>query len=323
MYNEKPYDLPSAEDEEKKAAYSISSPPTRRLRAFAFDPSLATSSAAAAVNEVAIPVVFERKLEPGPVGDYLEVVDVDPASDCAYAPVDLNHPFLLAQDGLPRSEGNPQFHQQMVYAVAMKTIGHFEEALGRPIFWSPLRPWDWRSGDEDRADELFKMDEKTGQPVPDDSDQFVRRLRLYPHALREQNAYYSPQKRAILFGYFPAGDSDPGAEFPGGVVFTCLAHDIIAHETTHAVLDGMHAHFIESTNPDVFAFHEAFADIVALFQRFAYPELLRDQIARVRGRLDSGTLMTQPRPAVRWCHRAAPGVARCPGARRGPGPPER
>jgi len=292
--------LPSAGAEEKKLAYAITPPPTRRLRAFAFDPSLATKSSDAAINEITIPVVFERTLEPGPVGDYLEVVDVDPASDCAYAPVDLNHPFLLAQDGLPRSEGNPQFHQQMIYAVAMKTISHFEEALGRPIFWSPLRPWDWRSGDPDRAELPPKKDDDgnimvnaRGKEKKDKSDQFVQRLRLYPHALREQNAYYSPQKRAILFGYFPAGDGDPGVEYPGGVVFTCLAHDIIAHETTHAILDGMHVRFIEPTNPDVFAFHEAFADIVALFQRFTYPELLRDQIARARGRLDAGTLMTR------------------------------
>ncbi len=270
--------------EEQRNAYHVSVPATRRLRAFAFDPSLATKSEAVAVNEVTIPVVFERNLQPGPVGDYLEVVDVDPPSDCAYAPVDLNHPYLLAQDGLPRSEGNPQFHQQMVYAVAMKTIAHFEEALGRPIFWSPLRPWNEDSGDAERAENL-----RGGRL----SDRFVRRLRLYPHALRDQNAYYSPQKRAILFGYFPAGESDPGAECPGGVVFTCLAHDIIAHETTHAILDGMHVHFTEPTNPDVFAFHEAFADIVALFQRFTYPELLRDQIAKARGKLDSGTLMTQ------------------------------
>lgn len=275
------YPLPLVEDEEAQAAYTVPEPPLRRLRAYAFDPSLATRTAEAAVNEITIPVVFERDLGPGPVGDYLEVVDVDPASNCVYAPVDLNHPFLLAQDGLPRSEGNPQFHQQMVYAVAMKTIEHFEEALGRPIFWSPLRPWDEESGDDARADEGVRR------------DQFVRRLRLYPHALREQNAFYSPQKRAILFGYFPAGDGDPGTELPGGAVFTCLAHDIIAHEMTHAILDGMHVRFAEPTNPDVLAFHEAFADIVALFQRFTYAELLRDQISKARGRLDAGTLMTR------------------------------
>ncbi|MEP7011605.1 MAG: S8 family serine peptidase [Acidobacteriota bacterium] len=278
-----------------KIAYAVEAPPTRRLRAYAFDPSLANQSADVAINEITIPIVFERKLTPGPVGDYLEVVDVDPASDCAYAPVDLDHPFLLAQDGLPRSEGNPQFHQQMVYAVAMKTIGHFEEALGRPIFWSCLRPWKKHSGDAERVEKPAPSAKKGAAPpaAVDLSDRYVQHLRLYPHAMRDQNAYYSPQKRAILFGYFPAGDTDPGAEYPGGVIFTCLAHDIVAHETTHAILDGMHAYFIEATNPDVLAFHEAFADIVALFQRFTYPELLRNQIARVRGRLDAGSLMTQ------------------------------
>ncbi|HBL30758.1 MAG TPA: hypothetical protein DD490_28315 [Acidobacteria bacterium] len=279
---EKKKEKEEGKDKEAKGAYAIAPPPARRLRAYAFDPSRATRSADAAINEITISVGFERELEPGPVGDYLEVVDVDPASDCAYAPVDLNHPYLLAQDGLPRSEGNPQFHQQMVYAVAMKTIGHFEDALGRPLFWSSVRPWDWRRGD----DEIVADDEGY-------ATRFVQRLRLYPHALRESNAYYSPQKRAILFGYFPAGDSDPGAEYPGGVVFTCLSHDIIAHEMTHAILDGMHADFIEPTNPDVLAFHEAFADLVALFQRFTYPDLLRSQIARVRGRLDAGGLLFQ------------------------------
>ena len=73
---------------------------------------------------------------PGPTGDYLEVIDVDPSSGCAYEPVDLNDPHLLATNGLPPSEGNPKFHQQMVYAVAMTTIQHFERALGRQVFWS-------------------------------------------------------------------------------------------------------------------------------------------------------------------------------------------
>ena len=51
---------------------------------------------------------------------------------------------LLAQDGLAPSEANPQFHQQMVYAVAMTTIGHFEQALGRVALWSSHRR-EWRT----------------------------------------------------------------------------------------------------------------------------------------------------------------------------------
>lgn len=75
-------------------------------------------------------------LRPGPVGEYVEVVDYDPPSRCFYAPVDLNHPAILAQNGLSPSEGNPQFHQQLVYAVAMTTIDRFERALGRKAFWA-------------------------------------------------------------------------------------------------------------------------------------------------------------------------------------------
>ena len=49
--------------------------------------------------------------------------------------------------------------------------------------------------------------------------------------------------------------------------------------STHALLDGIHRRFNEPSNPDVLAFHEAFADIVALFQHFSLPEVLRHQIA--------------------------------------------
>ena len=42
-------------------------------------------------------------------------------------------------------------------------------------------------------------------------------------------------------------------------MFTCLSHDIVAHETTHAILDGVHRRYIDATHPDTRAFHEAFS----------------------------------------------------------------
>ena len=249
-------------------------PAFRRLRAYAFDPSLDTQLDTAVVNQITLKVPWEAgpdgkdALQPGPVGEYLEVIDHDPASECFYTPVDLNHPHVLAHDGLRPSEGNPQFHQQMVYAVTMTTIKHFERALGRLALWSSRHEVDGKYVDE-----------------------YVPRLRIYPHALREANAYYSPVKKALLFGYFPASAADPGRSLPGGTVFTCLSHDIVAHETTHALLDGIHPRFGESSNPDVLAFHEAFADIVALFQHFAFPEVLRHQIARTKGDLGKQSLL--------------------------------
>jgi hypothetical protein len=243
-------------------------PVRRKLHAFAFDPSLDISLDTAMINRIVLEVPWER-LEPGPVGEYLEIVDIDPASGFFYAPIDLDDRHLLAQAGLRPAEGNPQFHQQMVYAVASATIEKFEQALGRPVIWAvPRHP----SAGEHRY-------------------QYLQRLRIYPHALREANAYYSPVKKALLFGYFTASISDPGNNLPGGIVFTCLSHDIIAHEVSHALLESLHPRFIEPSNVDVLALHEAFADIVALFQHFSYPEVLHHQIARTRGDLSSDNLL--------------------------------
>ncbi|HSI82422.1 MAG TPA: hypothetical protein VK970_01490, partial [Candidatus Methylacidiphilales bacterium] len=264
----------------------IPAPLTRSLRIFAFDPSLAAQLDTAGISEITIEVPWEE-LEPGPVGEYIEVVDIDPASKVLYKPVDLDDPRVLAQDGLPPTESNPQFHQQMVYAVAMATIVHFEQALGRVALWASHRPP--QPKDDDDGDE--KPGEKK-EKKPYVKDQFVRRLRIYPHALRAKNAFYSPAKKSLLFGYFPVSHMDAD-NTPGTLVFTCLSHDIVAHETTHALLDGVHPRFNEPVNADVLAFHEAFADIVALFQHFSYPGVLRSQITRTRGDLSSENLLGQ------------------------------
>src|SRR6267154_4300336 len=106
----------------------------RYLRGYALDPGFSTQLSTMTINEVSYKIRWEP-VHPGPSGEYIEVVDVDPASHCFYEPVDLNSKNVLGQNGLPPSEGNPQFHQQLVYAVVMKTIKHFEQALGRLLIW--------------------------------------------------------------------------------------------------------------------------------------------------------------------------------------------
>lgn len=252
-------------------------PTLRKLRGYSFDPSLSAKLETAFINERIFTLPWEE-LQPGPVGEYVEVIDVDPASNCFYDPVDLNHPHLLAQDGLPASAANPQFHQQMVYAVVMTTIKSFERAIGRPVTWSDRTPEDMGK----KYREMTKEDWKAT---------YVQRLAIYPHALREANAYYSPVKKALLFGYFPAAEIDDPLVYPGGIVFSSLSHDIIAHETAHAILDGIHPRFMEVTQPDGLAFHEAFADIVAMFQHFTFIEVVRHQIAKTRGDMGMNSLM--------------------------------
>src|SRR5258708_6155256 len=163
--------------------------PTHRLsRGYASDPSLATKLETALVSKIPYKIPWQ-KVSRGPVGEYVEVVAYDPPSGCFYAPVDLDDERVLAQNGLPPSEGNPQFHQQMVYAVAMTTIDRFERALGRKAFWTDHYRWEG------------------GAQV---ADPFVPRLRIYPPAFRMANAYFIRRKGALLFGSFsPARDPHP------------------------------------------------------------------------------------------------------------------
>ena len=164
----------------------IREPVHRPLRVYAYDPSLSAKLDTLDINEATLNVRWEKDLKPGPIGEYIEVIDVDPASQCCYAPVNLNHPHILTQSGLAPSEASPQFHQQMAYAVAMKTIEYFEAALGRVALWAPR--------------EIRVADEKRTK--------YVQRLRIYPHALRAKNAFYSPERKALLLGYFTASTSD-------------------------------------------------------------------------------------------------------------------
>src|SRR5687767_9636600 len=124
-------------------APAVKTPPYRKLRGYAFDPSLSLQMDTVGINDITYKVEWEALTpHPGvpgaslPVGEYLSIVDYDPATGVFYPPVNLDDPRLLAQDGLDPSVSSPQFHQQMVYAVAMTTIKNFEQALGRKIQWA-------------------------------------------------------------------------------------------------------------------------------------------------------------------------------------------
>jgi hypothetical protein len=228
-------------------------PARRPLQIFAFDPMIARGERSPLTLEITNEV-----LRPGPIGARVEVVDYDGAAHHIYQPVNLDDPAVLMNDGLSPTESDPRFHQQMVYAVAMKVVENFEIALGRKLRFHD-----------------------------------GRKLRLFPHAFQGANAFYEPSKVAILFGYFKADEDDPGPNLPGQTVFTCLSHDIIAHETTHAMVHRLREHFTDASNRDVLAFHEGFADIVAIFQHFAMREVLASTIQQTRTDLRSPTPLIQ------------------------------
>lgn len=215
---------------------------TRRLTILAQDPSV-TVDGRLVRAEIEVPT---EELLPGPCGYRVNVVDYDATTNMLYAPPALGSALVSEDDpfaGVADAEllGNPGFHAQNVYAIVMRILARFEFALGRRVPWGS-------NGHQ---------------------------LHVAPHAFADANAFYSREDRGIFFGYFTA---DTGGSEPE-TVFTCLSHDIVAHETTHAILDGLRSGFMEPSLPDQAAFHEGFADVVALLSVFALPETIRRLLA--------------------------------------------
>jgi hypothetical protein len=77
----------------------MTKPIMRELLVFAVDAGWTARSETVITNEMTLTIPWED-LRPGPAGGYFEVVDVDEYGKRLHEPVDLDHPDLLAQDGL-------------------------------------------------------------------------------------------------------------------------------------------------------------------------------------------------------------------------------
>lgn len=102
----------------------------------------------------------------------------------------------------------------------------------------------------------------------------THQLKVAPHGMLDANAFYTSREEGLVFGYFPGKKGD--------TVYTCLSHDVVVHETTHALLDALRERYLDPSSPDQGAFHEGFADVIALLSVFAQPELIR-QLLRPAG----------------------------------------
>jgi len=221
----------------------------RPLRIYTSDPSASRLDGATATVNVPYEV-----LHSGPAGRLFKVDTEDACTGERYAPTDLDAPLPLVSGGYDPSPSDPRFHHQMVYAVCCNVYSSFRAALGRDLAWG------------------FGREADTG------------RLILRPHAFQGLNAYYDKAAGALCFGYDKAQDVRGAIRMlPGEYVFSCLSHDVVAHELTHAILDGLRCNFSVPSGPDVPAFHEAFADLVAIFQRLSYRDMVRSAIARGHG----------------------------------------
>jgi hypothetical protein len=252
------------------AGEALDRPWARTVTVMAQDPSVKGRDGKPLLARIAIPA---EKLEEGPRGYRVSVVDYDATHDVLYAPFEptparrrsFSDPYRGADaDELVR---DPRFHSFNTYALAMRTLAHFEMALGRRV------PWGF--------------------------DAHV--LKIAPHAFAEANAFFSPSHEGLLFGYFASERS------PKETIFTSLSHDVVVHETTHALLAGLRSRYLVASSPDQTAFHEAFADIVALLSVFSLREVVDVALSAVppvephrRRRSGSPREETAPQGFIPW-----------------------
>ncbi len=224
---------------------------TRKLTIIAQDPGVKDLDGNILKTQIMIPA---EELAKGPRGYRVAVIDYDTSTGKFYRsgsydkPKDGHYedPFQQALDKKNDKAllNDPSFHCQNVYAIVMRILARFEFALGRRVSWG------------------FNG----------------HQIHVAPHAFADANAFYSERDRALCFGYFNAGEySGPSNQ----IVFTCLSHDVVAHETTHALLDGLRQRYTDPSSPDQAGFHEGFADIVALLSVFSLKDVVSTLLPQV------------------------------------------
>jgi hypothetical protein len=171
----------------------------------------------------------------GPTGPHAVVVDYNADLDTRFAPAVLqgNRSFRgIAGVSGAKLLDNFQFHQVNMWAIVERTVALIEDQY---LMGRPI-PWAFGSG----------------------------RLVLLPHAGYLDNAFYDRDTGALHFFYFQGPDGNP--------VYTCLSHDVVAHELGHAILDGLKPYYNEVTSPETAGFHEYFGDAVAMMASLSFRE---------------------------------------------------
>jgi hypothetical protein len=203
-----------------------------------------------------IEVNWEPTLMDGPTSARFAVVDYDGDSDELIDPVRWDHVgrCFVAPDGSSLDEVDPQ-RNLYFHQVNVWAIAHY--ILG-----------------------FFEDSTVLGRRVPWAFE--GNRLILVPHAGYDENAFYDRHSKSLQFYY--CGTSEQP-------VYTCLSHDIIAHELGHAILDGVRPFYYEASSVQTMAFHEFVADLTAIVTALRNNDLRRAVAAEVGADLSQANIL--------------------------------
>ncbi len=109
-------------------------------------------------------------------------------------------------------------------------------------------------------------------------------LLVVPRAGEWANAFYERESHGLQFFYFTAAGR--------GRVHTAHSQDIVAHETAHAILDGIAPDLYHAYSPQALAIHEAVADLTALLSAFRSKTLAEQVLRDTNGSIARSTAFT-------------------------------
>jgi len=176
-------------------------------------------------------------LDKGPKGYRVHIIDYDSTSN-------ILHPAAQIPPGANRDDGIPDDPFEKLTDEAVLSSPEFHAWMTYGIIMKTLSRFE------------FALGRRIGWAFEG------HQIQVSPHAFADANAFYSDRAQGLFFGHFPSLDGKR-------TVFTCLAHEVVAHETTHALLDGLRERYTDPSSPQQAGFHEAFADIVALLSIFS------------------------------------------------------
>lgn len=112
----------------------------------------------------------------------------------------------------------------------------------------------------------------------------VNQLALIPRAGKDINAFYD--RTALRFFYFPDNVQRK-------TVYACDSRSVVSHEFGHAFLDILRPDLWSAQAAEIWAFHEAFGDVTALFAALQYEELMTLALKETGGDLSKSNCLTQ------------------------------
>jgi hypothetical protein len=207
--------------------------PTRKLTVLALDPSVRDGRNILR-TQIEIP---NEAVNEGPRGYRVHIIDYDSTSDILY-------PAAPVPAGINRDDDLPVDPFQKLTDAELLRLPEFHAWMTYGIIMKTLSRFE------------FALGRRIGWAFEG------HQIQVSPHAFADANAFYSDRSQGLFFGYFPSLDEKR-------TIFTCLSHEVVAHETTHALLDGLRERYTDPSSPQQAGFHEAFADIVALLSIFS------------------------------------------------------